>query len=169
MGAYIKKIGGYLHVEPRILAKFCCYGTVNMAVLNTYQSHLCSYIIEVGVFIETSWLPSCSKTVKPMHTWQLIHHIIMWHKGWKFYNPETDQVIICEYADSDKRYTNKEQLLPPKENIDPQPQLLISGIEDDTLSNNISDWKSSLVSVFDLQGLRLRPRLVHQRPNTSKN
>ena len=37
-----------------------------------------------------------------MHTWQLIHHTIMQHKGWKFYNPETDQVIICEHADSDK-------------------------------------------------------------------
>ena len=32
-----------------------------------------------------------------------------------------------------------------------------------------SDWKSSPVSVFDLQGLRLRLRLVHQSPNTSKN
>ena len=118
MGAYIKKMRGCLHVKPRILAKFCCCGTVNMAVLDTHQSHLCSHII---------------------------------------------------YADSDKRYTNKGQLLTPKENIDPQPQLLISGIEDDTLSNDISDWKSGPVSVFDLQGLRPRPRLVHQSPNTSKN
>jgi len=32
-----------------------------------------------------------------------------------------------------------------------------------------SDWKSGLVSVFDLQGIRPRLRLVHQSPNTSKN
>ena len=33
MGAYIKRMGGYLHVKPRILAEFCCCGTVNMFTL----------------------------------------------------------------------------------------------------------------------------------------
>jgi len=46
-------------------------------------------------------------------------------------------------------------------------------ISDASLSDpsalRVSDWKSGPVSVFDLQGLRQRPRLVHQSPNTSKN
>ena len=55
------------------------------------------------------------------------------YKGWKFYNPETDKVIICELADFDERYTYKGQVLTPKESIDPEPQPLIPGIENDAL------------------------------------
>ena len=60
------------------------------------------------------------------------------YKGWKFYNPETNKVIICECADFDERYTYKGQLLTPKERIDPEPQPLIPGIEDDALPNDIA-------------------------------
>ena len=60
------------------------------------------------------------------------------YKGWKFFNPETNKVIICEYADFDERYTYKGQLLIPKESTDPEPWPLIPGIEDDALSNNIA-------------------------------
>ena len=60
------------------------------------------------------------------------------YKGWKFYNPETDKVIICEYADFDKRYIYKRQLLTPKKSIDPKPQPLIPGIEDNILPDNIA-------------------------------
>jgi len=60
------------------------------------------------------------------------------YKGWKFYNPETDKVIICEPADFDERYTYEGRLLIPKENIDLEPRPLISGIENDALPNDIA-------------------------------
>ena len=60
------------------------------------------------------------------------------YKDWKFYNPETDKVIICEYADFDERYTYKRQLLTPKKSIDPKPQPLIPGIEDNILPDDIA-------------------------------
>ena len=81
--------------------------------------------------------------------------------------------------DSDERYTNKGQLLTPKENIDPQPQLLISGIEDDTLSNDIatefevqqSDQaveQSAIDSVWKTKlGMKREGHLKHLREKTN--
>ena len=40
------------------------------------------------------------------------------YKGWKFYNPKTKKVIICERADFDERYTYGGQLL---NGITPEP------------------------------------------------
>jgi transposase InsO family protein len=60
------------------------------------------------------------------------------YKGWKFYNPETNKVIICERADFDERYNYEGQLLIPKESIDPEPRPLIPGIEDDALPDDIA-------------------------------
>jgi hypothetical protein len=60
------------------------------------------------------------------------------YKGWKFYNPETNKVIICERADFDERYNYEGQLLIPKESIDPEPWPLIPGIEDDALPDDIA-------------------------------
>ena len=47
------------------------------------------------------------------------------YKGWKFYNPETKKVIICERADFDERYTYEGQLLAPREHMDLEPRPLI--------------------------------------------
>ena len=60
------------------------------------------------------------------------------YKGWKFYNPETNKVIICEYADFDEKYTYKGQLLTPKESINPEPQPFMFGIENDSSPNDIA-------------------------------
>jgi len=43
------------------------------------------------------------------------------YKGWKFYNPQTDKVIICECADFDEKYTYEKQFLTPKKSIDFEP------------------------------------------------
>ena len=53
------------------------------------------------------------------------------YKGWKFYNPETKKVIICERADFDERYTYGGQLLTSKPSMDPEPRPLI--LEDNAL------------------------------------
>jgi len=47
------------------------------------------------------------------------------YKGWKFYNPETKKVIICERADFDERYTYGGQLLTPRQGMDLEPLPLI--------------------------------------------
>ena len=41
------------------------------------------------------------------------------YKGWKFYNPETKKVIICERADFDERYTYDGQLLKSAPELKP--------------------------------------------------
>ena len=60
------------------------------------------------------------------------------YKGWKFYNPETNKVIICERADFDERYTYEGQLLIPKESTDLEPRPLIPDTEYDALSDDIA-------------------------------
>jgi hypothetical protein len=53
------------------------------------------------------------------------------YKGWKFYNPETKKVIICERADFDERYTYSGELLGPNKDNNPEPRPLVP--EDDAL------------------------------------
>ena len=60
------------------------------------------------------------------------------YKGWKFYNPVTNKVIICEHADLDEQYTYEGWLLTPEQCIDPEPWPLIPENEDNALSDDIA-------------------------------
>jgi transposase InsO family protein len=58
------------------------------------------------------------------------------YKGWKFYNPETQKVIICERADFDERYTYDGKLITTNTSINPEPRPLIP--EEDSTEEDIN-------------------------------
>ena len=60
------------------------------------------------------------------------------YKGWKFYNPETKKVIICERADFDERYTYWGELMKsgtPSTDSEPELKSLIP-LDDESPSDS---------------------------------